>query len=124
MKLFPLILIILFSSVSMASTWQILPLDESARDDDVEYVYVELENDLEFSDELHNLVFSSIDTIEKENCTKDNFVLQKFKKNEEENIYYAIYSVEDGCDGGNSMGIILDSEENYVAEVFDGDFDL
>lgn len=37
-------------------------------------------------------------------------------------IFYAIHTNEDHCDGGNSFGIIVNSQKQTIGHIYDGDF--
>ena len=39
------------------------------------------------------------------------------------NVFYAVHTNEDYCDGGNSYGVLLDKDLNPVAWIHDGDFE-
>ncbi|MFS4459776.1 hypothetical protein [Bdellovibrio sp. HCB2-146] len=37
-------------------------------------------------------------------------------------VFYMIYTMEDYCDGGNTLGILLDSQFTAIGEIHDGAF--
>lgn len=115
--------LLIFSINASAAVWQIKPLDQSDFDEDVEYIYEELSYDCGLDDKTYDLIFSNTDSVEKESCPKESFKMIQFKTESNE-IYYAVSSKEDSCDGGNSMGIIVDANKDFVSEIFDGDFEL
>lgn len=98
----------------------IKPLDSSWADPDQEYFYEELVNNLPLNELLTKAAITTggLDPI---NCFQANFIITKFKSKSNQ-IYYAIYSSDDWCDGGSSIGMVIDELFIIQAVINEGEF--
>ncbi len=125
MKSVLVFLILLGSIASYASEliegsqiWQIKPLDaENVYYGDEEYLYTEVSSELVLTQELVNKIIDFVGTISSD-CPVEYMDSVTFvTKNSEK--YHAVYSTQDSCDGGNSMGVVFDTDLRIAAEIFD-----
>ncbi len=54
-------------------------------------------------------------------CSDENITISSFSTISGQ-VFHAVYTSEDICDGGNSYGAVLDENSKAVAHIGDGDF--
>lgn len=71
---------------------------------------------------LRDLVIQSLDYQNDEFQCDDKDIARTEFITEQGNLYYAVHTAEDYCDGGNSYGVVVDKNQAPLAWIRDGDF--
>ena len=72
--------------------------------------------EVEFRQQIETVVGGSL-----EGC-EDKDIKQMMVTTSSGVIFYAIHTNEDHCDGGNSFGILVNSQKQTIGHIYDGDF--